>query len=160
MNGQDKQQMIDDLENERIRFSDLLLSVADDQDWQPDVENWSFRYVAAHMAACDKECLQARILQIAAGENPHFEFYHNTGRDFSSLDLTASLDEWAETRHAIIDFFRALPEEKLLLTGMHKTYGSVTVADYLRIGLDHDRGHFQELEQMLATYRKQRPTSE
>jgi DinB family protein len=154
MNQRAREQLIDDLQNARKQMSTLLLSVAHDQDWQPDAENWSFRYVAAHMAACDKECLQVRIQQIASGENPHFEFYSNTGRDFSGLDLKASLDEWAVTRQEIIDFFRALPDEKLSLTGEHATYGAVTIPDYLKIGLDHDRGHTQELEQMLAEYRK------
>jgi hypothetical protein len=45
-----------------------------------------------------------------------------------------------------------------LLTGTHKTYGAITVTDYLRIGLDHDLGHLQEFEQMLAAYRQGRQT--
>src|SRR5215470_2961093 len=139
MGEQTRKQMIDDLENMQKKVSALLLSVADDQDWQPDAEHWSFRYVAAHMAACDKECLQTRIMQIASGENPNFEFYSNTDRDFSRLVLKKSLDEWAVTRRAIIDFYRTLPDEKLSLTGNHATFGKITVPDYLRIGVDHDR---------------------
>jgi hypothetical protein len=103
----EREQLIADLQNAQSHFSTPLLSVAHDQDWQPDPENWSFRYVAAHMAACDKECLMARVLQIAAGENPQFEFYHNTGRDFSPFDLRDSVDQWAATRGEIIEFFRA-----------------------------------------------------
>jgi len=156
MDEQARQRLIDDLQNIQKQVSALLLSVADAQDWQPDAERWSFRYVAAHLAACDKECLQTRIMQIASGEKPHFEFYSNTGRDFSRLDLKKSLDEWAVTRRAIIDFYRTLPYEKLALTGTHATFGTITVPDYLRIGVDHDREHLQELEHMLAEYKKQR----
>ncbi len=156
MDRQDKDQLIGDLVRMQRQVSAILLSVADDQDWQPDVERWSFRYVAAHMAACDKECLQTRITQIASAQNPHFEFYSNTGRDFSLLDLKDSLGEWALTRQAIVDFFRTLPDDKLSLTGDHATFGAITVPDYLRIGLDHDREHLQELEQMLAEYKRQR----
>jgi len=156
MDQQARQQIIDDLHSMHQQVSALLVSVADDQDWQPDADHWSFRYVAAHMAACDKECLQARIMQIASGENPKFEFYSNTGWDFSHLDLKKSLDDWAVTRQAIIDYFRALPDVKLLLTGQHATFGAITVPDYLRIGVEHDREHLEELQQMLSMYKGQR----
>src|SRR5438105_2586334 len=119
MNPQDREQLIDELQAARQAVSALLLLVADDQDWQPDADNWSFRYVAAHMAGCDIECYQPRITQIAAGENPHFDLYLNTGRDFSQRDLRDSLDQWAAARGEIVAFLRALSDEQLLLTGRH-----------------------------------------
>jgi hypothetical protein len=158
MNQAERDQLIADLQNTRQQISVLLLTVADDQDWQPDVKSWSFRYIAAHMAACEEECYLPRIQQIASGENPHFEFYDNTWRDFSACDLRASLDDWAAARQEVINFFRALPDDKLSLTGVHQTYGSITVTDYLGIGLDHDRGHLHDLEEMLAAYRQRRQT--
>jgi hypothetical protein len=158
MTSQEREQLITDLQNAQAHFGTLLLSVAHDQDWQPDPENWSFRYIAAHMAACDKECYQPRIRQIASGVNPQFELYLNTGRDFSPFNLRDSVDQWAATRGEIIEFFRALPDEQLLLTGKHLEYGAITIPDYLRIGLDHDLEHIRDFEQMLAAYRQQRQT--
>ncbi len=152
MNQQNRDSLIRNLNDSHRQMSDLLRTVADDQDWQPEAGSWSFRYIAAHMAACDKECLLARIQQIASGENPSFEFYSNTGRDFSPLDLKRSLDEWDATRQEIINFFRSLSDEKLKLTGSHKTFGVITVPDYLEIGVGHDREHIQELKQMLSEY--------
>jgi hypothetical protein len=154
MNPQAREQLIHDLHDTREQVSDLLETVATDQDWRPDAENWSFRYIAAHMAACDKECLLVRITEIASGKNPYFEFYSNSTRDFSQLDLKQSLKEWDIIRQEIIDFFRTLPEEKLSLTGDHKTFGKITVPDYLKIGVSHDREHLQELAQLITEYRK------
>ncbi|MFN8421504.1 MAG: DinB family protein [Anaerolineae bacterium] len=156
MSVEAREQLIADLGRYRQQMSALLLTVTEDQDWQPDLDNWSFRYVAAHMAVCDSECLQPRIKQIAAGENPTFELYFNTGRDFSGFELKQSLKDWEQIRQEIIEFYRALPEEKLTLTGNHQSYGVITVADYLRIMVDHDREHVQELEEMLARYEQRK----
>jgi DinB superfamily len=152
MNQQNRVLLIHNLKDSRQQMSDLLLTVANDQDWRPDKENWSFRYIAAHMAACDKECLLVRIQQIVSGENPYFEYYSNTERDFGTLDLKRSLAEWDATRQEIINFFHSLSDEKLKLTGNHKTFGIITASDYLEIGLGHDREHLQELKQMLTEY--------
>ncbi len=135
------------------QLSALLESVADNQDWQPDPGQWSFRYIAAHMATVEEDCYRDRVMRIAAGENPHFEYYLNTGWDFSSLDLRHSLNAWAVTRQEIIDYVRALPEEKLSLTGTHATFGTITLSDVLQMMLDHDQEHIESLEKVLSEYR-------
>jgi hypothetical protein len=131
----------------------LLESVADNQDWQPDPEEWSFRYIAAHLATVDKDCYLDRVVRIAAAEEPHFESYFNSGWDFSQCELRDSLHAWAVTRQEIIDYVRALPENTWSLTGTHAAFGKITVRDVLRMILDHDREHLQHLEQAISTYR-------
>jgi hypothetical protein len=37
------------------RLIALLETKADDQDWQPDPGEWSFRYIAAHLATTEEE---------------------------------------------------------------------------------------------------------
>jgi len=148
------EQLISELETTQGQISALLQTMADNQDWQPDPDHWSFRYIAAHLATSENECLQERIRQIASGGNPHFERYLNTGRDFSPLDLRNSLHDWAETRHKIIDFLRALPEEKWSLSATHDIRGTVTILDHLRIWVDHDKEHLEDLEQMLVELTK------
>jgi len=135
------------------RLTGLLQSVAADQDWQPEPGEWSFRFLAAHLATVDKECYQDRIVRIAGGENPRFESYFNTGRDFSKLDLLASLHEWAVTRQEIVDFVSHLPAEKFLLTGTHVAFGTLTVGGVLQLMLDHDQEHIKHLEKLMAVFR-------
>ncbi len=142
------------LENARVRISGLLESVAEDQDWRPDEAHWSFRFIAAHLEACDTECLLVRTRQIAAGAKPQFEFYHNDGWDFGDRNLRDSLRSWKDSRARVFDFVRSLSPERLSRTGSHRTYGEITVVDYLKVALDHDQAHLKDLEAMLAARRE------
>jgi hypothetical protein len=146
-------QIISKLKAAQRQLNVLLESVADDQDWQPDPKEWSFRYIAAHMATVDKDCFKDRVVRIAAGENPHFESYFNTGRDFSWFDLRDSLREWALTRQEIFDFVQALPEGAWSLTGTHSRFGTITVLRVLQVMLGHDQEHLEHLEQVIEGYR-------
>jgi hypothetical protein len=147
-----REQLIEALQLSHRQLSDLLMSVAADQDWQPAPEQWSFRYIAAHLATVEKECFQDRLRRLAAGGKPHFEYYLNTGRDFGRFELTDSLRNWAVTRQENIDFVRDLAEEQWTLTGLHQTFGPMTVLDALKVMVDHDQEHWQELVQLLAEY--------
>jgi hypothetical protein len=147
------QQIISKLKATQKQLSVLLESVAADQDWQPDPKEWSFRYIAAHLATVDKDCFKDRVVRIAAGENPHFESYFNTGWDFTRFDLRNSLREWALTRQEIFDFVQALPEEGWSLTGTHPRFGTITVLRVLQVMLGHDQEHLEHLEQVIEGYR-------
>lgn len=149
-------QLINKLETSQRQLTALLNSVADSQDWQPSPDAWSFRYHAAHLATVEEEAYWDRITRIAAiaaGENPHFESYFNTGRDFSQHELPNSLSEWAVTRRKIVHFVRSLPRPKIALAGTHDTFGTITVLDVLQGMLDHDKHHWGELTELVADCR-------
>jgi hypothetical protein len=147
MSSNTRDQLIKQVEASQQKLAALFESVADHQDWQPAPNMWSFRFHAAHMATTDREAYWDRVARIAAGEQPYFEWYFNTGRDFSQEDIRGSLRTWATIRQQIIDFVRALPEEKLALTGTHRTFGPITVLDVLQGMLAHDREHLEELKE-------------
>ena len=126
-------------------LSRLLKSMTDRQDARPDKQHWSFREIAAHLEACQVECVLVRIRQIAANAKPTFEFYDNDGWDFSDRDLRTSVQAFNESRRRVIEFARSLSADRLSRTGQHRTFGQITVADYLRIDLDHDREHLKDL---------------
>lgn len=153
MTSQLREQIIETLQLTQRQISELLASVAADQDWQPAPEQWSFRYIAAHLATVEKECFQDRLRQIAAGGQPYFEYYLNSGRDFSRMELMESLRDWAVTRQENIEFVRDLTEEQWALAGVHETFGPMTVLDALKVMADHDQEHWQELVELLADYR-------
>jgi len=144
------------LEKSGAELCRLLISVADRQDSRPDAQHWSFREVAAHLEACQVECVLVRIRQIAANAKPTFEFYDNDGWDFSDRDLRASVKAFNEGRHRVIEFARSLSGDRLSRTGKHRTFGEITVADYLRIDLDHDREHLKDITQMIEALAPQR----
>lgn len=142
-------ELIPALEQTTADISRLLESVADDQDWRPDDQHWSFRHIAAHLEACQTECVLVRVRQIAAGAKPTFEFYDNDGWDFSDRDLRHSLREWRESRARVFEFVRSLSSDRLSRTGSHRTFGEISVLDYLKVDLDHDREHLADLTEML-----------
>jgi hypothetical protein len=132
----------------------LLQAVADQQDWRPGAESWSFRYLAAHLATAEKEAFQKRVRRIAGEEAPYFAYYLNTGRDFSQNELLDSLQQWADTRREIIDFVLALPPEGLKRTGSHQTRGVITILDVLQMMLEHDQEHLQELSELVSQFKQ------
>jgi hypothetical protein len=133
----------------------VLESTADHEDYRPDAKHWSFREIAAHLEACELECILVRVRQIAANAQPKFEFYDNEGWDFSDRELGTSLRAFNESRKRVIDFARSLTAEQLLRTGEHRTFGRITVGDYLRINLSHDREHLEDLKQMASAFAAQ-----
>ncbi len=146
------EQWINKVLSSQEKLSSVLESVAGDQDWQPGPDEWSFRFLAGHLATVDKECYLDRVIRIAAGANPHFASYFNTGRDFSQIDLKEALRDWSVTRQEIVDLVKGLPEGKLSLSGVHEAFGRITVLDVLKMISDHDAEHLQELEHVLEKY--------
>ena len=152
--------LIGALEQTTAEISDPLESVNDAQDWRPNDEHWSFRHIAAHLEACQTECVLVRVRQIAAGAKPKFDFYHNYGWDFSDRDLRHTVREWRESRARVFDFVRSLSSERLSRTGSHRTFGEITVLDYLQVDLDHDREHLADLKAMLGERARSPSTAE
>lgn len=145
MTDESVEQTLRNLEQSQLRLTMALHSVADRQDWQPAPDEWSFREIAAHLDACQRECVLVRVKEIASGKNPQFDPYWNTGRDFGPVDLEDSLRGFAESRAAVLEFVRGLSPAQLRLTGYHKRFGAITAHDYLKIDLEHDQGHIQDL---------------
>ena len=140
---------IAELQASERRLREVLLSVADRQDWRPAPDEWSFREIAAHLEASQRECVLVRVQQIASGSHPYFEFYRNTGRDFGPADLKDSLRGFADARQAVRDVARGLSPAQRRFTGRHETFGELTVEQYLEIDLEHDQGHLRDLERYL-----------
>jgi hypothetical protein len=137
---------IADLQASERRLREVLLSVADRQDWRPAPDEWSFREIAAHLEATQRECVLVRVQQIASGSHPRFDYYRNTGRDFGPVDLKDSLRDFADARQAVRDVAAGLSPEQQRFTGRHQTFGELTIQRYLEIDLEHDQGHLRDLE--------------
>ena len=156
MNNTDHQKALEEIQESQAELIALLETVAHDQDWQPEPDRWSFRFIAAHLAVAERECFLDRVQRILEEENPHFAYYDNTGSDFSQLDLKGSLESWANTRREIIDLIKSLPEDAWLRRATHETKGEVYLGDILVSIVEHDREHIQEVETNLRKYRDQK----
>lgn len=152
MDPRELETLLKRLAGSQLELSDLLTAVAGSQDWRPGPEEWSFRFLTAHLATAERECFQDRIQRIASGNDPSFEYYLNTGRDFSGFDLRTSLKTWRKTRQAIFRFVRNLSETAWLQTGNHVTSGAITIRDVLISMLEHDREHLEDLQLKVGKY--------
>ena len=139
--------ILDDLQNSQQLMIAMLRVSAEDPSAR--VGAWDLRDIAAHLAASEREAYVPRIRAIAAGEKPAFAYYNNDDTDFSGIHLDDALDEWVATRSMLLGFVRTLDEDqRTKLTGVHETFGEVTVDHYLQIALRHDRDHLLGLERL------------
>jgi len=148
-----KVQLIEKLRATQRQFSNNLESMAENQDWQPDTERWSFRFIAAHMATVEDECFLDRVKRFSTDESPHFEHYDNTGRDFGQFELMNSLREWAALRRELLDMVCSMPENTWHRSATHSTRGTQTLLELLHIVLEHDQEHLQEVQQIRIKFK-------
>jgi hypothetical protein len=140
------QALVEKLAASRQQLADALSRQASSVGTETHVAAWSIRDVAAHLAACEVECIEPRVRAIATGNRPRFAFYSNDNRDFSAVRLEDALAEWAVTRARVLDFALSLSQDELARFGVHSKFGEVTVARYLGIALEHDREHLRDLQ--------------
>ena len=148
-------EVIGDLMDSYGQLSERLLSVADAQKWQPAPNEWSFQFIAGHMATVEHDCWLARIQDVIAGKFPTFTSYDNSNHDFSNLSLEQWVDVWGDWRQALFTFIYQVPPEMLVFTGTHEMYGSMDVPailDHIKL---HDEAHLAHLETMIAEYQQQ-----
>lgn len=137
--------LIEKLAASQQQLAGALRAQASSNAMELRVGAWSVRDVAAHLAACEVECIEPRVRSIAAGNRPRFAFYSNDKRDFGRVRLEDALAEWAVSRARLLDFAQSLADDELAKVGVHSTFGEVTVSKYLEIALEHDQGHLRDL---------------
>lgn len=147
--------LLAELRSTQRQICDLLEPMADDQDWQPRDGEWSFRFIAGHLATNERECFLERIKRIASGEGPSFNYYDNDGDDFNNLGLRDWLQAWRETRQVILKRLNGLPEMAWALSGTHSSSGRITLMDVLGSMRAHDQEHLDGLKSILKKYPKQ-----
>jgi hypothetical protein len=147
-------ELVADLARSHRELNDFLRRFTHTPDWRPGPEEWSLREVAAHLVTVERECFRERVHRIAAGEHPHFDYYENTGRDFSDVAMLGALDEWATLRREILDFVQGLPPARWNWTGTHATFGEMDIAAALQVMLGHDREHLADLQRAVNAFQK------
>jgi hypothetical protein len=146
--------VVAELKSTQKQICDLLEPLASDQDWQPRSDEWSLRFIAGHLATSERECFLERIDRIASGEGPRFDYYSNDGFDFSNQGLQDWLQSWKETRQTIFERLNGLPESAWALSGIHSSYGRITLMDVLGSMHAHDEEHLEALKAILEKYPK------
>ena len=86
MSQPSREQLLQELESSQNQVSALLASMAHVQDWQPEPAEWSFRFIAAHLAAVEQQVYLHRIRRIASGQTPVLTHYENQAASFAHVD--------------------------------------------------------------------------
>jgi hypothetical protein len=133
----------------------LLQSMVPAQDWQPEPAEWSFRYLAAHLATVEEECHLQRVRQIAAGDTPTIPNYRDRGVDFSREELADSLAKWQSARNTLIEFVGELSTHELAYIGIHEKLGVMTLLDALQEIVEQDQGHLRHIRRLILAYEEE-----
>jgi len=134
-----------DLQDSQKEIIQLLQAGSSTPDWAPADDRWSFRFVAAHLAATEKECFLERARRFQTEKNPAFSYYHNSNRDFSQQSIQQAIDTWKKSRQALIELVKDMDKKAVNNIANHESMGEMDVPDLLSLILDHDQEHKEEL---------------
>lgn len=155
------EQLLQELQRSQSQVVKLLESMISIQDWQPEPAEWSFRFLAAHLATVEETCHLPRVKRIASGETPWLDLYINTAADYQQADLHGSLQKWVATRRELIHFVQTLSDEQLAYIGIHESVGPMNVLDMLHEILKQDQGNLRHVRQLIIAYQEDhQPTRE
>jgi hypothetical protein len=154
MGERTRAELLKELKRSQIQVTKLLESMAPIQDWQPEPAEWSFRFIAAHLATVEQTCHLPRILRIASGETPWLDLFANTAADYPQQELHTSLKRWETTRLELIQFVESLSDHQLAYIGIHESVGPMTVLDLLHEILEQDRGNLRHVRQLIVAYQE------
>lgn len=156
-----REQLLMELQHSQTQVIKLLEAMAPVQDWQPEPVEWSFRFLAAHLANVERTCYLPRVMRIASGETPTLDLYTNTAADYQKADLHISLKRWVAARLELLQFVKSLSDQQLAYIGIHESLGPMTVLELLHEILDQDRGNLRHVRQLILAYQEDhQPTRE
>jgi hypothetical protein len=156
-----REQLLQELQGSQSQVIKLLEAMAPVQDWQPEPVEWSFRFIAAHLATVEQKCHLPRVLAIATGDTPTLSLYTNTAADYQKVDIHKSLKRWVTTRRELMDFVKQLSSRQLTYIGIHESLGPMTLLELLNEILVQDQGNLRHVRQLIIAYQEDhQPTRE
>jgi len=120
---------------------------------KPAADKWSALEVVCHLR--DVERLWAdRLVKVAFSDQPAFYSLDFealvTQRGYNAQDLAAALKEFGRLRADSLCLLRALPAKQWKRVGIHPKRGEVSIERIVEIMIDHDKGHFEQVEKAVA----------
>ncbi len=116
---------------------------------------WNARQLLTHLAISDNGQTNT-VMALAEGHElipPDFDLERYNKR---SVEKRADLlpeqarQQLAETRAKLDAWLENLPESALSMKGRHGSLRTLTIAEFLRVMADHERGHAGDIARVLA----------
>jgi hypothetical protein len=133
--------------------SSLASVSADDLRLQPAPGEFSLVEHACHLRDLEREGYLVRVRRMMAETEPALEGFDGgaiaAARDYPSQDAGAAARAFAAARRELVELIRPLTARQLAREG---TFADrrVCLADVIAMMVEHDRGHREEIERLLA----------
>jgi hypothetical protein len=109
--------------------------------------DWTPAEIVRHLIAVESEVWQARIARLVAEDDPHWAWTEpGLAPGFDDLRLDEILAAFAGARAMTTATIRLLDEAGWARHGTHATYGRLDMEGLLRIAVDHDASHLEQLQ--------------
>ena len=142
------------LESMPVFLASALAAVSDeDRKRQPAPSEFSLVEHACHLRDLEREGYLVRVRRMMSETEPALHGFDGgaiaAARDYPSEDADAAARDFAAARSDLLDLVRPLTPRQLSREG---TFGDrrVCFADVIAMMVEHDRGHREEIEQLLA----------
>lgn len=125
---------------------------------RPAPEKWSIAEIVVHLA--DTEVVFGYLIRTIVGE-PEGARIDGFDQDrwlavlhYEKRSMKQSFSEYRAFREANVALLRSLAPEQWKVSGTHKVRGLETMEAVVTMFAGHDINHFQQIERILASYRK------
>lgn len=109
--------------------------------------DWGPTEVVRHLIAVEAEVWQARLARVAAEDDPQWSWTEpGLAPGFDGAGLDEILAAFAAARATTTATIRALDDAGWARHGTHATYGRLDVEGLLRIAIDHDASHLEQIQ--------------
>lgn len=135
-------------------FVEAALDAASGEElaFRPGEEAFSLREHACHLRDVEREGYLARVQRILAEDTPALEVFDGAAvareRNYPSQDARAAACDFAQARRSVIALLAAANAGELKRPA---TFGGrrITLEDLVGMMLEHDRGHREEIEDIV-----------
>jgi len=108
---------------------------------------WGAAEIVRHIIAVEAEVWRARLARVAAEDDPQWAWTEpGLAPGFDGVGLEEILAAFADARSSTTATVRALDDAGWARHGTHATYGQLDVEGLLRIAIDHDASHLEQLQ--------------
>ena len=107
---------------------------------------------ACHLRDLEREGYLIRIKKMLAETNPLLADFEGgkiaLERDYNNQNPQTALNDFKSARQEIIEQFKSLTPEQIERTGELEAVGTINLEDLMRLMLEHDKSHLEELEEL------------
>lgn len=121
--------------------------------WKPSPEDFSILENVCHLRDIEAEGYNVRIEKILTEEQPRLADVDGARlareRDYNAQDLKAALQAFRVARVRSLQLLKGIKPGALEREGELETVGRITLEGILLMMVEHDRGHIDEMTQLV-----------